>query len=84
MREAQRWNFRTKKYEVYKLPQYASIHETDLTMIVACASCGARLLYGQCLTSRRIHTAVGFGYAVCEECYTDERDLELSYREENK
>jgi hypothetical protein len=37
--------------------------------IVNCACCGKRLPFGECYTSREIHTGLGFGYAVCGDCY---------------
>lgn len=30
--------------------------------------------YGEMYTSREVHTAYGFGFAVCAECYDDETD----------
>lgn len=36
--------------------------------ICRCAECGAKMRYGDCFTSIRIHNALGFGYAVCRDC----------------
>ena len=33
------------------------------------AQCGKELKYGDTYTSLEIHTAMGFGYGVCEDCY---------------
>lgn len=65
------WNETKHEYEPYVLPKGASCHETDMDKIVSCACCGKKLKYGETYTSRRIHTELGFGYAVCGECYFD-------------
>ncbi|MFQ6793822.1 MAG: hypothetical protein ACLRT4_13770 [Thomasclavelia sp.] len=56
----------------YELPQGASLYEKDMEKIVACAECGKKIRYGNSYTSRRIQNLVGFGYAVCGECYAKE------------
>jgi len=40
--------------------------------IVNCANCGKELKFGECYTSKTIHTEIGMGYGVCEECYNKE------------
>ena len=40
--------------------------------IVNCANCGKELKFGECYTSKTIHTEIGMGYGVCEECYDKE------------
>lgn len=49
----------------------SSCYEADMNKVVSCASCGKKILYGNGYTSHRIHTNMGFGYAVCERCYFD-------------
>jgi hypothetical protein len=46
--------------------------------MVPCAQCGRLHKYGEMYTSREVHTAYGFGFAVCRECYDDEMDRFLA------
>lgn len=71
MKTARIWNERKNEYEEYELPEGASTYEADMSKIVQCACCGKKLKYGETYTSHRIHTPMGFGYGVCEECYFD-------------
>lgn len=73
---AQIWNAETHKYEPYVLPEGASCYEEDMDKVVSCACCGKKLKYGDTFTSRRIHTFLGFGYGVCEDCYRKEFENE--------
>lgn len=57
------------KYIPYELPEGASSYEQKMGKIVSCCSCGKKVRYGECYTSRQIHTEAGFGYAECEDCY---------------
>lgn len=72
----QKWNFKTKKYEDYKLPKNATLIEMDLNKVIACASCGEALIYGLSYTSRQIHNHLGLGYCVCGKCYKKEIELD--------
>lgn len=65
------WNENKHEYEPYELPEGSSCYEADMNKVVSCASCGKKILYGNGYTSHRIHTNMGFGYAVCERCYFD-------------
>lgn len=56
-------------YIPYELPEGASCYEGDLEKEVSCCSCGKKLPYGDCYTSKTIHTNIGMGYAECEDCY---------------
>lgn len=69
---AQRWDPARRAYSEYGLPAGASCYEADMGAVVSCARCGARVAYGDCYTSRQIHTGAGFGYAVCPACYQEE------------
>ena len=66
-----KWNNKTKEYEPYEVPNDWNVKTycEDMSAIVNCACCGKRLPFGKCYTSREIHTGLGFGYAVCENCY---------------
>lgn len=69
-----KWNYEKHEYEDYSVPidWYVSTYETDMDKVVNCASCGKELPFGDTYTSLEIHTTVGFGYGVCEECYQRE------------
>ena len=69
MSKAQKWIEKEHKYIPYELPDGASLYEEDMETIVSCCSCGKKIRFGDCYTSRHIHSDVGFGYAECEECY---------------
>lgn len=70
----ERWNWKTRKYENYDVPDSWCVKTfvPDLDTVVDCASCGTGVPFGLCYTSLEIHNAVGFGYAVCAECYEKE------------
>ena len=72
MKTAQKWDFKTRKYYDYDLPEGACLYSDDMDKIVACAQCGRKITFGNGYTSRQIHARYGFGYAVCEKCYEKE------------
>ena len=76
----QRWNFNTREYEPYSVPAdwNCKTYSVDMDEIVNCPHCGRQVAFGECYTSRQIHTEHGFGYAVCESCYEDEWRAERS------
>lgn len=74
MKKLHKWNISRRQYEEYLIPDNwnVSTYETDMNKIVNCAQCGKELCFGKCYTSKKIHTSIGFGYGVCEECYQQE------------
>lgn len=70
-----RWNHQKRDYEPFEVPDDRRCRTLcfDMDEIVDCASCGTSLPYGRMYTSHEIHTEHGMGYAVCEECYCEER-----------
>ena len=81
--KAQIWDPKLKKYFPYELPDsWDTATIRDLGDEVNCAHCGRRLPYGDCYTSREIHTLIGIGYAVCESCYEQEWMREREARHE--
>lgn len=69
-----RWNYQTHDYDDYTPPLRASMRENDMSKLVACANCSRFFEFGNMYTSREIHTRpMGFGLAVCEKCYSDEK-----------
>lgn len=70
--KAKKWDFKTKEYYDYELPEHACLFSDDMIKVIACAECGRKMLFGDGYTSKQIHTELGFGYAVCEQCYEKE------------
>lgn len=70
----EKWNFKTREYEPYTVPEdwNCKTFSMDMDEIVNCPHCGRKVQYGDCYTSRQIHTKFGMGYAVCEKCYEAE------------
>ena len=67
-----KWNFQTRRYENYSVPEdwKVSMYETDMDKQINCAECGKPMKYGESLTSQRIYDDAGlFGYAVCLHCH---------------
>lgn len=79
MKNLRKWDPVERVYGPYSVPDgwRVSCYESDMDAAVNCAQCGRVLRYGECYTSREVHTAVGFGYAVCEECYRAEWQREM-------
>lgn len=77
-----RWNYDKQAYEPYDVPDNWNVksYSFDMDEIVNCPHCGKEVTYGSCYTSREIHTPYGFGYAVCENCYNIEREIENRWR----
>lgn len=67
--KAKYWIEQQRRYVDYELPDGSSCYENDMDKIISCACCGKKVLYGDTYTLRRIHTASGFGYSVCGDCY---------------
>lgn len=70
----QKWNWDKHKYEDYEVPKdwVCKCYSDDMSEIVNCPHCGKQIRFGEGLTSTEIHTELGFGYAVCEDCYDEE------------
>ena len=79
----QKWNFKAREYEPYCVPTdwNCKTYSADMDEIVNCPHCGRKVTFGDCYTSRQIHTEHGFGYAACGECYEKEWNEERKYRE---
>ena len=85
MLKVQKWNFKTREYEPYEVPDNWNIKTFSLDMdeIVNCPHCGREFTFGDSYTSRQIHTTHGMGYAVCAECYSKEWEDEETARRRN-
>ena len=69
-----KWNYDIHDYEPYEVPDdwNCKTYSADMDEVVNCPHCGNKILFGQSYTSMEIHSKVGFGYAVCEQCYEKE------------
>mgnify|MGYP000845751845 FL=1 len=81
---AGRYNTKLHKYEDIILPDECRTYEDDMEKMVPCAQCGRMFKFSEMYTSREVHTAHGFGYAVCAECYDGETDRFLKEHEPSK
>lgn len=70
----QKWNGMKHTYEDYEIPSdwICKTYSNDMDEIVNCPHCGKELRFGETYTSKEIHTAIGFGYGVCHDCYEQE------------
>ena len=66
-----KWNFDKGVYEEYTT-EWNTPLIAELDDVINCADCGMELEYGDCYTSLKIHTDMGLGYPVCEDCYDKE------------
>ena len=69
-----KWNYLTHQYEKHTVPDdwHVTTYETDMGTKVNCACCGKQITHGDAYCSMEIHTHLGFGYDVCEDCYQEE------------
>ena len=75
-----KWNYKTHKYNPYIVSDAwnCKTYSNDMNEIVNCPHCGKEIKFGDCYTSLEIHTNIGFGYAVCEECHQKEIERRLT------
>lgn len=81
---ARKYNVELHEYEDILLPDECGLYEEDMEKMVLCAQCGRMFKFGEMYTSREVHTAYGFGFAVCAECYDGETDRFLKEHEPSK
>ena len=74
MQKFRKWNYQTHKYDDYFVPddKILKTYSNDMNEIVNCCQCLKEIKYGDSYTSKEVHTPIGFGYAVCEDCYKQE------------
>lgn len=85
MARAQKWDFEGRVYRPYEIPAdwFCVLNTPDMDTVINCASCGKKLAFGDSYTSRCIHNATGFGYAVCAGCNDKEFAAEKAAYKEN-
>ena len=73
-----KWNWKTREYDPYEIPDDWNVktYSNDMDEIINCPHCGRKIAFGDCYTSREIHTKHGFGYSVCGDCYAREWERE--------
>lgn len=78
-----KWSYSTQEYEDYSVPDNRNIclivPIDKLNEICDCANCGKKVIIGDTYTSRTIHNKYGFGYCICEDCYSEEFKEEMKY-----
>lgn len=76
-----KWNYETKKYEKYTVPDNwkVKLFSTDMNEKINCAACGKSIKFSDGYPSRTIHYKHGLGYTVCQECYTKDIEEERTY-----
>jgi len=79
---AGRWNYQKCEYESYELPLRSMAYSEDMEEIIQCAQCGKYIKYGESYTSLEIHTDIGIGYMVCDECSRQEYKRKLEANDE--
>lgn len=69
-----KWNYETKEYDPYTPdPSWKIVLLSyDMDEPINCTSCGKDMVFGNGYTSKELHTHMGFGYPVCEDCYEQE------------
>lgn len=79
-----KWNYKTHEYDPIEVPYEWNVplYTDDMEKIVNCPHCGKELPYGETYTSKEIHSWVGLGYGVCEECYEEEWKRREKYKTE--
>ena len=80
-----KWNYEKHEYEPYNVPDKwdCRYYWFDMTEIINCCQCGGKVTFGECYSSQEIHTSVGFGYMVCEECHNIEMERRTDKKEDN-
>lgn len=81
----QKWNWNKHAYEDLEVPDnwVCKCYSDDMTEVVNCLHCGKNITFGKSFTSMEIHTKMGLGYAVCEECYDKEcKRRQASFKDE--
>lgn len=70
---AKLWDKSTNTYSDVEVPNGCRSYEFDLEAFVTCPSCGGKVKYGSCYTSRRFYTPNGvWALAVCPACHERE------------
>ena len=79
-----KWNYEKHDYEPYEVPnnKILKTYSTNMEEVVNCCQCLKEMKFGDGYTSMEVHTNIGFGYCVCEECYNKEWERRKKYKNE--
>ena len=79
----QKWDYRSHSYFsipiISREPLNIKTYSEDMNEIVNCCQCLKKIRYGDTYTSKEIHTNLGLGFAVCEDCYKEEWERRKYY-----
>lgn len=78
-----KWNYEKHEYEPYYVPSDWNVktYSTDMKERINCPHCGKEIAVGDSYTSLELHTEIGFGYMVCNNCYALEWGRRRNARE---
>ena len=84
-----RWDYLRKEYYDYLviLPDDIELvllpsNRNDMDAMVVCVQCLKHIRFGSTYTSLEVHTDMGLGYPVCEECHGYETERYNNYRQQ--
>lgn len=77
-----KWNYDIHEYEPYSVSDEWDCRYSgfDMSEIINCCQCGKEVTFGECYSSQEVHSLMGFGYMVCEECHKIETKRRLKNR----
>lgn len=69
-----KWNRQKRNYDALMVPSDGTYlaYSEHMDTLCNCPHCGKEIAFGDSRTSLEVHTAGGFGYAVCKECHNQE------------
>ena len=81
----QKWNYEKHKYEPYEVPDDWNfiLHTNNMEAQTTCPQCGKVVPFGEAYISMEIHTSLGLGFSVCEECHEKEMERYSACPERN-
>ena len=75
----QKWDYPSHSYFSIPItsrePLNIKTYSEDMNEIVNCCQCLKKVKFEDTYTSNEIHTDLGFGFAVCEDCYKEYRTI---------
>ena len=81
----QKWDYPSHSYFSIPItsrePLNIKTYSEDMNEIVNCCQCLKKVKFEDTYTSNEIHTDLGFGFAVCEDCYKEEGERKRKYED---
>ena len=77
-----KWNDESREYDFVEVPDEwkLPLYSEDMSEPINCVNCGCDMTYGDGYTSKRYHTAAGFGFYECEKCYYEYLPIYLDFK----